>query len=98
MLVRIVKMNFKSELTEDFITFFEKYKSLIRNFPGCYYLQILQDKENPNIIFSYSHWDNESSLNNYRNSDLFKEIWPNTKDKFDRPAEAWSTIILHDLI
>lgn len=97
MIIRIVKMSFQEELTEDFIIFFEKYKSEIRNFKGCQYLQILRDIKNPNIIFSYSHWDSESSLINYRNSNLFIEIWSETKKRFKDSAEAWSTEVLHDL-
>ena len=97
MIVRIVKMIFKDELTESFINYFENYKNQIRNFEGCQYLQILRDVDDPNIIFSYSYWNSESSLLSYRNSELFKEIWSETKKKFKHPAEAWTTEILHDL-
>lgn len=97
MIVRIVKMSFKEELAESFIIFFDKFKNQIRDFEGCQYLQILRDIHEPNIVFSYSYWNSESSLLNYRNSELFKEIWSETKKKFNQPAEAWTTIILHDL-
>jgi heme-degrading monooxygenase HmoA len=97
MIIRIVKMSFQEEMTEDFLNFFDKYKSEIRNFKGCQYLQILKDIKNPNIIFSYSYWDSEISLLNYRNSSLFIDIWSETKKKFKDPAEAWSTEILHNL-
>jgi heme-degrading monooxygenase HmoA len=97
MIIRIVKMTFKAEEVESFKTFFENYKDQIRNFPGCQYLQVLQDNNRPEIIFSYSYWDTEADLNNYRNSELFSEIWPKTKAKFAAKAEAWSTHLLHDL-
>ncbi len=58
--------------------------------PGCEGLQLLQDKNIPGILFTYSHWKNEESLEYYRNSELFVETWRNTKALFDQKAEAWS--------
>ena len=34
--------------------------------------------------------DDEISLENYKNSALFKSIWPNIKVWFDAKPEAWS--------
>ena len=96
MFVRIVKMTFRPESTEVFINFFEEYKLQIRNAAGCQYLQVLQDKNHPNIIFSYSHWTTEADLDDYRKSELFKKIWPRTKELFLQAPEAWTTNILHD--
>jgi (4S)-4-hydroxy-5-phosphonooxypentane-2,3-dione isomerase len=98
MIVRIVKMTFIPERTEEFLQFFEDYKNKIRNFPGCHYLLILRDKNHPHIVFSYSHWNREEDLDNYRHSDLFKKVWPKTKELFLAAPEAWTTEILHDLI
>jgi len=98
MIVRIVKMTFRPEHTEAFINFFEAYKMQIRNSPGCSYLQVLQDKNNPNIIFSYSHWAEENDLENYRKSEVFREVWPRTKALFHADAEAWTTKVLHELM
>ena len=97
MIVRIVKMTFQPEKTNEFISFFEEYKEQIRNFPGCIYLQVLQDKNNPNIIFSYSHWSSDEDLDNYRKSELFSNVWPRTKELFLSAPEAWSTVVLHDM-
>jgi len=97
MIIRIVKMTFRPDLTSEFINFFEEYKQKIRNFPGCSYLQILQDTNSPNIIFSYSHWTSETDLDNYRKSDVFKSVWPRTKALFLEEPEAWSNVVLHDL-
>ncbi len=91
-------MTFEPELLGDFLAFFEPFATKIRNFPGCTYLQILQDKDSPNVIFSYSHWCDEADLDNYRNSDLFKSIWPKTKSMFLAKAEAWTTTLLKDLV
>jgi len=90
MLVRIVKMTFKEEEIENFKTMFDEKKQFIRNFEGCNFLELYQDKNKPTIFFTYSYWENENALENYRHSDLFKSVWATTKAKFSDKAEAWS--------
>lgn len=97
MLTRIVKMEFQSDKVSDFLNNFEIIKSKIRNFPGCQHLELLQDKNQPEIIFTYSIWDSEEALNNYRKSELFGEVWPNTKSLFRSKPEAWSVNKIHKL-
>ncbi|MGY8913874.1 MAG: putative quinol monooxygenase [Flavobacteriales bacterium] len=90
MFVRIVKLTFKKENIASFEQIFEQSKKLIRNVEGCTFLELLQDKDNPNIFFTYSHWQAEENLDQYRNSELFKNIWGQTKALFAERAEAWS--------
>lgn len=90
MLVRIVKLSFKTENISSFEKVFEETKTQIREFDGCNLLELYQDKNNPNIFFTYSYWNNENDLENYRNSDFFKSVWSKTKVMFDAKPEAWS--------
>ncbi|MEM5540087.1 MULTISPECIES: antibiotic biosynthesis monooxygenase family protein [unclassified Olleya] len=90
MFVRIVKLSFAEENIATFLANFETVKFKIRNFKGNQLLELYQDKTNPNIFFTYSYWDNESDLENYRNSDLFKGVWAKTKPLFNAKPEAWS--------
>lgn len=90
MLVRIVKMNFKKEEVASFKTLFDDKKTFIRNFEGCQFLELYQDKSTPEIFFTYSYWKNEEALENYRHSKLFKDVWAETKKKFGGKPEAWS--------
>ena len=90
MLVRIVKLTFDSSKVDDFLINFDKNKNQIRNFNGCRFLELYRDKENPSIFFTYSYWDSENDLENYRNSSLFKNIWKVTKAWFVAKPEAWS--------
>lgn len=90
MFVRIVKMSFHSKYIVEFLEMFEKKKQVIRNFDGCKLLELYQDKTNPEIFFTYSYWDNENDLKNYRNSNFFKETWQQTKAYFNGKPEAWS--------
>lgn len=90
MLIRIVKLTFKSENIVKFEQIFKETKQYIQGFKGCISLELLQDKTNPNIFFTYSQWASEEHLNNYRNSDFFKSVWSKTKVLFDAKPEAWS--------
>ena len=90
MFTRIVKMNFEKENISTFLKNFEEVKDKIRNFPGCCFLELYQDKNNEAIFFTYSRWKDESNLENYRNSELFKEVWSQTKPMFSERAQAWS--------
>ena len=90
MLKRIVKMVFRKEETENFKKLFNEKKTLIRDCKGCNHLELWQSKTDPRIFFTYSFWDSEADLENYRNSELFDETWRKTKALFDGKPEAWS--------
>ncbi len=90
MFVRIVKLSFAPEHIEEFLANFEEQKEHIRNFPGCRLLEMYSDKHNPSIFFTYSYWEREEDLENYRNSELFQGIWAKTKVFFNGKPEAWS--------
>ncbi len=83
-------MTFEHNKVEQFLEVFHSSKHLIRGFQGCSHLELLNDISSPNIYFTYSHWANEESLNNYRNSELFKTVWGKTKILFSAKTEAWS--------
>jgi len=90
MIIRIVKMTFQPEKTTEFQMIFEESKQLIRNMNGCSHLELLNDINEPNIFFTYSYWESETDLNDYRNSDVFANVWAKTKILFSAKPEAWS--------
>ncbi|MDX2249259.1 MAG: antibiotic biosynthesis monooxygenase family protein [Bacteroidia bacterium] len=90
MIVRIVRMEFQEENLDTFHKIFDESKSQIRHFPGCYHLEILKDSTYPHIRYTYSIWENEASLEAYRNSGLFASVWQKTKVLFSGKAQAWS--------
>ena len=94
---RIVKMEFKTEEISSFLTNFDQIKEKIRNFPGCLFLELYRDKNHSDIFFTYSKWESENDLNNYRKSELFKGVWATTKPKFRSKAQAWSVDTLYSL-
>lgn len=97
MFTRIVKMEFKEDDIAAFLVNFEEVKNKIRNFPGCTFLELYRDKNDKAIFFTYSRWNEEDDLENYRTSSLFKEVWSKTKPKFRAKAQAWSVDTLVSL-
>ena len=90
MIVRIVKLSISKNHKKDFIKLFNENKSLILNFSGCIKVELLKDEFNEHIFFTYSHWKNNQSLEDYRNSSTFNGIWKKTKSYFCDKPEAWS--------
>ena len=88
--VRIVKLSFHEEHIPTFLENFEIMKVKIRNAEGNRLLELYQDKTNKSIFFTYSYWETEQDLENYRNSELFYDVWTFTKKLFNDKPEAWS--------
>lgn len=97
MIVRVVKMTFQSGSIPPFLIFLSAYTSQIRATAGCRFLQILRDKDNPNLLMTLSHWDSAQDLNNYRHSELFKFVWAKTKVNFSKAPEAYSLTTIETL-
>ncbi len=90
MFIRIVKMSFHEEHIPKFLENFDVMKEKIRGAEGNRFLELYQDKNNPCIFFTYSFWETEQDLENYRTSVLFDEVWTFTKKLFNGKPEAWS--------
>jgi heme-degrading monooxygenase HmoA len=97
MIIRIVKMIFRTEEIEAFRILFDERKNLIRSFPGCTHLELWQDKNHPQTFFTYSWWDSEEHLDAYRDSHFFDDTWTLTKTKFAAKPEAWTVKKQHQL-
>jgi quinol monooxygenase YgiN len=94
MIIRIVKLTLQENKTQDFLLLFDKYKAAIKSSEGCINVEGSQNIVAPNIFFTYSYWKSEDDLNNYRNSPLFKEVWPQVKVWFAQKPETWSNKVI----
>ena len=97
MLIRIVRMTFQKEKVGDFLKLFSQSKTRIRNFPGCKKLELHMDFAKENIFSTYSVWEDEATLNDYRNSELFKDVWGQTKLLFDKHPVAISNKLVEEV-
>ncbi len=83
-------MTFQETKIDNFKDLAMTIKDRIRNFPGCEHLDLLQDNSESNIFFSYSYWQSEDALNEYRKSDFFRQTWSKTRQWFSAKPEAWT--------
>ncbi len=83
-------MVFKPEDVPKFLDLFSSVRAKIANFEGCESVILLQDIKDTNQFFTYSLWHSEKYLEQYRHSQLFREVWGKTKKLFLTKAEAWS--------
>lgn len=65
-------------------------KHFTRNFPGCQHLELWQGADAAHVVMSYSIWDSQTALDEYRSSEKFRAFWKATKAGFATPARAWS--------
>ena len=91
MIIRLVKMTFHQAHISSFRKIFDEAGSKIRQSEGCLHLDLLQDAQSENVFFTYSLWSDESDLERYRHSSLFKSTWARTKKLFSDKPEAWTT-------
>lgn len=92
MLIRIVRLHFRSEEVERFKEIFHETKSRIESFPGCQKVELYVDESNPNVFYTHSFWDSVDHLNDYRNSDLFNSTWNTVKKLFKEKPKAYSLV------
>ena len=92
MIIRIVKLPIKKENIPSFERLFESSRDQIRAFAGCNGLELLQDRYDPALFFTYSLWESEQALEAYRDSEFFRATWKKTKAFFRARAEAWSLV------
>ena len=83
-------MTFEHDKINQFLSIFEDTKAQIRQFQGCTHLELWQDQDDPRIFFTHSQWESADALESYRNSDLFKSTWRETKQLFAEKPQAWS--------
>ena len=87
-------MSFELEKVEKFKSIYELNWHKIKEFEGCLHVELLQDRSSPSIFFTYSNWESENHLNNYRDSIVFKTVWASTKVLFNQKPEAWTLNVL----
>jgi quinol monooxygenase YgiN len=83
-------MTFAPEQVPAFLEIYRNSQDQIRQMPGCRFLELWQDADQPHIYCTHSHWESEEALNAYRRSVLFGQVWPATKALFTAPAQAFS--------
>ncbi len=85
-------MDFKSEKVYDFLKLFDAIKDKIANYLGCTHLELCKDAKLDHVFYTCSHWESEESLENYRDSELFRKTWIKIKVLFREKPLAYSLL------
>jgi quinol monooxygenase YgiN len=83
-------MKVAPENVTTFQNYFKESFTKIRNFSGCYDLSLHTDINDKGVVITFSRWESEAHLNNYRDSDVFKSTWEKVKPLFIAKPEAFS--------
>lgn len=97
MINRIVRMSFEHDKVNEFIELFNASKHKIAAFPGCTSLKLLRDAHEHHVFFTYSTWESQEHLDEYRKSELFKQVWSHTRTMFNNKPMAWSTLVIDNV-
>lgn len=92
MIIRLVKMEFSNDQRNKFENLFNERKEKIEGQEGCHSVRLFNDLKDNNVYFTYSVWDSENHLNQYRHSEFFKDTWAKTKSLFNEKPKAWSVV------
>jgi len=89
-LLRIVRMEFTPEDALDFDAYFAAVRPAILEMEGCHQVICLAGTDRPGLRTTLSVWQSPDALERYRQSELFAQVWPKTKEKFVASPVAWS--------
>ncbi len=90
MVIRLVRMRFRSEEVERFLALYDRAYPVIVKQPGCHSVQLVREVNDPTAFATWSVWNDEASLDAYRRSPFFRSFWQEVKALFRAPAEAVS--------
>ena len=62
MLLRTVRMTFAPDRLGDFLALFAEARPKIAAAPGCRHLELWQDARFPNVLTTFSRWDDDAAL------------------------------------
>ena len=89
-IIRIVRLTFSESTIEAFEELYLKHAEAISSQPGCFGVELVVDVNDSFVRATVSRWDSVESLNAYRKSELFGEVWPATKALLVGKPEVWS--------
>lgn len=90
MILRVVKMKVESKKIEAFELFMNNLHDEKLKLSGCLHFDFFHEKENNNIYYAYTIWENEKYFKQYKKSDLFKEVVTTLKSLCIEEPKAWT--------
>lgn len=89
-IIRVVRMAFKPEESDNFVKLYRAVEPHIRAFDGCEHVELYQEISDEHAYTTYSLWRSPDALEAYRQSDLFGKTWSAVKQMLRAKAAAVS--------
>ncbi len=90
MIVRIVHMFFRPHALEQLMPLIHRQLRNVMSHPGCLAVKLFRDTSDPDHLCTFSIWEDQEALDDYRQSDHFIEVWSTLKSHFAKPPQAYS--------
>lgn len=90
MIKRIVRLQFNPDKVEEFLNVYKKHINSMAKRPECISLELLKEKGTLSTFYTFSIWESEDALHEYRSSEYFRDIWGRIKPWFSEKAQAWT--------
>ncbi len=91
MITRIVELQIQAHQIDVAKQLLKEVAPKVRSMPGCSRLEIMFGIHKKARVTTYSYWDSEKDLNDYRDSEVFQKFWKSIKPMFSEKARAWSS-------
>jgi quinol monooxygenase YgiN len=85
-------MQFTPDSKATFIDIFYKKQPFIEGFEGCHSVDLMEDEADDMVLYTFSKWDENESLQKYRNSEMFIKTWKQVKPLFASKAQTFSLL------
>lgn len=84
----VAKHTIKQDKINDFIAAFKPLiKDTTQTHRGCIHYELFQDMDNPSILTVIEEWENQASLNEHMETELFRKTLESMKEYLDGPVE-----------
>ncbi len=90
MILRVVKLKVDPRKMEAFQLFMENLHDEKLRLNGCLHFDFFNERQNPNIFYSYTIWEHEKFLKQYKKTDLFKEVVQTLRELCIDEPQAWT--------
>ena len=87
---RIVKLILLEGEEENFLNIYRTRNPSLKNVKGCQSTCVLKSITSDQEFFTLSVWDSVQALEDYRNSEYFKETWSLVKQLLGGKTQVWN--------
>ncbi len=90
MILRVVKMKVDLRKIDAFKLFMDNLHDEKLRLAGCLHFDYFNERQNPSIYYSYTIWEHEKYLKQYKKTEFSKEVLQTLRDLCVEEPQAWT--------